>query len=161
MAASKKCTFPKCDKKDRPNMVASLGARAFYVWVVWFILGKDVSEGHNFFVTLSVFAFPLFMDYVKFTPVYPARKIMKVFGVVFSALWLFVGIVGVFQAISVYKRSSGDLVIGAHTSFVNHSFVMPVETFWIVLAISPIIALIDFGIDYFDPKTKLIVEGGD
>lgn len=92
--SNKECPYFLTCPDDSPTKVAGLGWRFAYTVFAWFILGYGITGGNSFFVSLTLFAVPLLMDYLKFRPKTTWRIGLKSFGVLFSSLWVLIGLVG-------------------------------------------------------------------
>lgn len=148
---------------DMPNPGPHLVWRAVYTFVAWAILAISVPKGQAFFGTLILFAFPLLTDYWKFTPDTLARKRICLTGKWVSGLWCGIGILGLFNMLTVTdeivnNKPTGALLIEVSAN-VSVTFIknlhIPFDWAWGVFALSWILTIVD--IAFFQSEKEKFV----
>lgn len=102
---------------DKPTMVAGLGWRFFYTMLAYAVLGQGILPGTGFFVSLTLFTIPLFMDYIKFTPDTKFRGALKFFGMVYSGYCGLIGIFGL-MGILIIGLNHNELYLGISPNYI-------------------------------------------
>lgn len=133
---------------DKPSFLATLGARCVYTVIAWFILGLGIEPTQNFFVAVTLFAFPLLMDYLKFTPDSSLRKWIRRIGIALSTCWFVVGCLGMAGTL-VVKSIKGELVLAMSNKHVIASQLsesgelFTIFFIWLIIGINPFLTIID------------------
>lgn len=94
------CRYGNCPN-DTPNGFAHLACRAAYTFIAWFVLGNNILSGQSFFVSITLFVLPLFMDYMKFTPCDYWRNLLRKISLVITAIFVFIGILGMMNVLTL------------------------------------------------------------
>lgn len=129
---------------DRPTKVAQLGWRCVYVIVAWVILGYSPSPGKGYFTALCLFAFPLLLDYLKFTPDTRFRKWVRSIGIFLSGFWIFLGVLGAFDVLNVTVVNKELIVEVTDKFLVAQGTSVPLSVIWGIISFSVVLTIVDW-----------------
>ncbi len=138
------CPYIENCPADTPTRVAHLGWRFVYTSIAFAVLGLGASPGTGFFVSVLLFAGSLLLDYFKFLPDTPLRRVIRRIGIgytgCFCTLGIF-GLVGILTVISVqanlYVMVSSSYVVAKGASF-------PIEYIWYSAGIAAFLTGVDW-----------------
>lgn len=129
---------------DEPTKVAGLGFRVVYTLIAWILLGNNVVQGNGFFMSLILFAAPLFVDYVQFKPLdNNFRKWLKAIGMGISILWIIIGAIGLGDILNIQLVRGINYIKVSDTFVVYKSGIFKFKYLWFGMGISSFLTIAD------------------
>lgn len=132
------------EPNDEISAVASLGFRCLYTIIAWVVLGKGIAPGTGFFVAMMLFQIPLGIDYVKFKPHDKIRQRLRKIGLIVTALFLFIGFIGLSNIIFIEKIDDVFCVKIANDFIAFKDLLINVNVIWWMLILSPVLTVVDW-----------------
>ncbi len=151
----KECSNCSCVVADMPGKFAHLGFRAFYVVIAYFVLGYFRNDG--FFTSMFLFALPLGLDYLSFTPRTKIRRIIRNIALILNVFWIIIGILGLMGIIYIIKEENGNIFISlADAYLVGTQIRLQLSTLFIAMISSVVFAIMDVFV-YQYPAEKVFI----
>lgn len=136
---------------DDPTKVAGLGFRCAYTVVAWVMLGFNIPNGNGYFMSLILFAAPLFIDYLRFRPSdLKIRKHLRRAGIIVTLIWIFLGVFGLGGVLSVITIENISNINISENFVVLKGIHFSSKYLWMFLGISALLTIAD----YFAYSTK-------
>jgi len=131
--------------KDRPTAYAGLGIRFIFAILAWFVLGFNITPGSSFFVSLLLFAAPLFLDYKKFIPDTRLRRIVNNIGKILSGGMALISVIGLFGILVIVVDDNNNLYVQVAKTFILFKgYIIPLDFIWCLVGSSVVITGLDW-----------------
>lgn len=151
--AKKNCPYNECPHEnaniavdDNPNFTANLLFRVIYCALGWWWLGMGIIPGTGFFTSVALFAAPLFIDYVKFTPNTTFRQVTRFLSAGVMLFIVVIGFEGMSQSLTITVLD-GILWLKISDNFIAfHDAMIPLKLLWEAIgAVTIFITVFDWG----------------
>jgi len=131
---------------DRPTKAVNLRLRFGLTLISWLVLGQGINAGNGFFVSLFLFATPLFADYLRFSPKEGWRLFLRRIGIFFSGSWVLTGLVGLLGPLQVHITQPNNIpyIKVAQNYIVMRGYAFPAQYIWFSIGITVAITLIEW-----------------
>lgn len=132
---------------DSPTKYAHLGWRFLCSLLSWFLLGMSISEGGAFFASVSLFVFPLMLDYYKYEPSNYIRMWFARLAKLVNGIFIVISCIGMFGVLNVVSVD-GVLIIKTAKSFIfPNLYIINMQLFWLILLLLVSICAIDWALN--------------
>lgn len=129
---------------DIPTRVANLGWRVIYTILTYAVLGLGINPGTGFFVSLTLFAIPLLIEYLKFIPDTFWRRLIRKTGIIFSLYCVFIGVLGLIGIFNIEIVNDKLLLVVAKNYIVAQGQFCGLDSIWYSVGFSIPLTLIDW-----------------